>query len=93
MLTLFAGALIKKPMYMGLTLNKHEGQQRAEQQRQLKLYVDDPVSFVFQRSMKVISRTAEFDVTLQHVCVQLEPVRHHLCMMRDFIPKIGRAHV
>ena len=86
---IIAGAMIKRPMSFDLPFITWRGHN--SDARQLKGYIDDPVSFVHQRAMDILKRMAGHDVTLMHIKIQLEPVRDHLHMMRACIPKLIKS--
>jgi hypothetical protein len=63
-------------------------QKRAHAQRNLEKYIDDPVSFVHSRSMKVIDKVSDYDVVYEYVYGQLTSAREHLEQLRCAIPKL-----
>lgn len=86
--SLLAGSMLKTPLL------KHSlkllGWQRDDEadERQLRAYIDDPVSFVHKRALALLRSVCTRDVTRHYIATQLEPVRDHLNMMRVCIPNL-----
>lgn len=84
------GLLVGAPIVFSWDFKKW--QKRSNAQRNLEKYIDDPVSFVHDRSIKVIEKVCEYDIVYEYVYNQMEPARGHLDEMQAAIPKLVEAN-
>ncbi len=84
------GMLLGAPMLLLWDFKKWR--RRSIAQKNLLIYLENPVAFVTKRAFQTLDKVADIEIISEYVHHQVEPARQYLDTMRAAIPKLVQAN-